>query len=254
MSLSLRYEGQEVATVTVGDEPTLRVSKKQAARNLNYFGIDNPPGTFAWNGKDAATFRKAFKKAIGGKAPKSEERKVEARILKQLEVRVGATKFAGTLRNVRHCGLTKHEYPLQIPVPISANTGLPKSSRGNIDILARRGGPRRLSVWELKRPGAFADALAQAYIYAVTLVLMLRGKQGDVWYRNFCFNQPVPAKLHIEAVAVVTADQAGKLAKARAELAACPLDLIAESARISLHVAYYDPKDLKIRWVELGPR
>jgi len=254
-TFSLRYLGQEVATVTVGDEPLLKVSAEHERTNRDYFEIATPAGKCAWRSAAATRFRAAFRKATSPGVPKSEEHKLEAQILKELEKEDGKTKFAGTLRNVRHCGLTRHEYPLQVPVPISGSSGAPKATRGNIDILARRGVGRGtfLSVWELKRPGEIQAALAQAYIYAVSVILMLRGKQGAAWYRNFQFTGSIPKNLHVEAVAVLTEDQAAELKTAHAQLIKeSPLELPAELARISLHAAFYDPKRLSIRWEELS--
>jgi hypothetical protein len=254
-TLSLRFQGQEVATVTVSHSPALIVTKNHERTNLKHFGVATIAGKCRWRSAPAARFRAAFRKANNLGVPKSEEHQLEARILKALEERRGEPKFAGTLRNVRHCGLTKHEYPLQVPVHISGNTGTPVATRGNIDILARRGLGRGtyLSVWELKRPGEIQHALAQAYIYAVSIILMLRGHQGDTWYRNFQFKSPVPSSsLHVEAVTVLTEDQAPKLKAAHARLIKeSPLLLPAEQARISLHAAYYDPKSLAIEWIEL---
>jgi hypothetical protein len=256
VSFSLRYRGQEVAKVTVGKEPKLVVTAKQMKTNSGYFKVTTPAGEFGWRSPEAVKFRREFKSPRLGAPVKSVEREVEARILVELEGDAAARKFAGTLRNVRHCGLTRHEYPVQYPVPISANTGRPRASRGNIDILARRGGGRgtRLSVWELKRPdalGAFQKALAQAYIYAVTLALMLRGDGGGEWYRLFGFRGPVPESLAVEAVAVVTEDQAKRAGAALESLGDSPLVLADERTGIGLHVAYYDEASLRMRWVPL---
>jgi hypothetical protein len=251
---SVRHRGQEVATLAVGSEPTLVVTEKHVASNRDYLQVSTPAGRFAWTSGEARAFRKLFKTSTPQARVKSEEHEFEARILKQLEGTSAKLKFGGSLRGVRHCGLTEHEYPVQFPVPISASTGAPGEQRGNIDILVRhqRAGRTRLSVWELKRPGAFQHALAQAYIYAVTLALMARGSHGGEWYRLFGFSGGVPDELEIEAVAVVAADQSPKLPAALAELAESPLELAGLSARISLHAAVYEPKTLKMSWAELG--
>ncbi len=253
LRFSVRHRGQEVATLSVGAQPKLVITPAHAAANEGYFKVNTPPGWFLWNSPKAREFRKLFKASKPGARVKSEEREHEARILKQLEATSARLKFGNTLRGVRHCGLTKHEYPVQYPVPISANTGTPRLSRGNIDILVRqqRDGRTRLAVWELKRPGALQHALAQAYIYAVTLAMTARGAQGGTWFRLFGFPRGVPEQLEIDAVAMVSKDQRRKVPAALAELSDSPLVLPELNARIGLHTALYDPATLKIEWLDL---
>ncbi len=254
---SVRHRGQEVAKLSVGSDPALVVSEKHETTNRDYLRVSTPAVRSAWTGREARAFRKHFQSSAPGARLKSVEHEYESRILEQLEGRSAKSKFRGTLAGVRHCGLTKHEYPVQFPVPISANRGTPVGTRGNIDILVRhqRGGRTRLSVWELKKPGTFQHALSQAYIYAVTLVLMARGRTRDKdWYQLLKFSRGVPDRIEVEAVAVVTADQQRKLASALEELAESPRELPGLNARVSLHAVIYDPETLEMSWLDLEPQ
>lgn len=129
-------------------------------------------------------------------------------------------------------------FPFQFPLPISGNTGVPKLTNGNIDILARRGSGKgtKISVWELKRPNTTAHAISQAYIYSVTLLEMLRTHQtGEA----------------IECVIAVRIanDRNRKVFedKLRAFKSENPLSVGNDS--ISLHIAHYQKDPLTVRMV-----
>jgi hypothetical protein len=248
LRFSLRYRGQEVATVS-GASLRVDVTAAHAKNNRKFFQVDTPAGKTPWS--DARAFRALFRTPAPRATVKSPEHELEARILSQLEVRRGADKFGGTLRGVRHAGITRHEYPLQFPLPLSASKGHPTDSRGNVDVLVRRGSGRgtHLGVWELKAPGEFQHALAQAYVYAVTLALVLRSRSGPAWYRLFGFGGGVPRDLALEAAVVVSPDQEPKVARALREFAGSPLRLEEERATISLAAYYYTDDDgvLKLR-------
>lgn len=256
---SLRFNGQQVARlevdVTASDaKPELVVTQKNAETNLCYFKIDSPPGRFEWRGKEAARFRASFKELVSsqrGFRVRFPEHAIESKILKEMERRSGATKFAGTLKNIRHCGYTKYDYPFQTPVPISANKGKPGERKGNMDILARRG-PGRLAIWELKAPGEIQHVVQQVYIYSVVTALMLRGRGGLDWWRIFGFGSDLPKVLKIEAVVVVTKDQREAVAEQAKELLAHDLLVLAkERTELSLGAAFYDPKTLAIEYTPL---
>ncbi|MBW6485536.1 MAG: hypothetical protein K0B01_05215 [Syntrophobacterales bacterium] len=246
ISFSLRYQGQEVGSLSVnGDDVHLVISSKTAENNKEYFGIINKPGKFLWRGKDAAEFRKQFKNLnrLNGKGRVPEHR-VESEFLKQMADHTSG-KFAGTLKNIQP--VLWAGCPFQFPLPISGNTGVPKPGKGNIDILARRrsGKETRISIWELKKPGTTAHAIEQAYIYSVTLIKMLRSKPwGDFWYKNIIgFKGKVPDRLSIESVVAVSIKSerqrsafTSKLQKFKADNS---LQVGKEKDTIKLYVAYY---------------
>jgi hypothetical protein len=104
--------------------------------------------------------------------------------------------------------------PFKCPCRYLQVAGNPLKLDGNIDILARRrcsDGKVRLSVWELKKPKTFAKAIDQVYIYAIGLIKLLRSSSGQKWFKIFGFNGPIPKRLEIEAVVLVSADQQKKM-------------------------------------------
>lgn len=248
---SVRFFGQEVAQVEVTQSPALVVSARHATANQKYFGLATPAGSYPWNGREATAFRKAFRvlaDSQGPIKPRSTEHVFESRLLEEMESTVAEEKFAGTFADVRHVGLTRHEYPFQCPVPISASAGMPAGRIGHVDVLARRGlGKPRLSVWELKAPGQLQRVVAQAYIYSVEFALMLRGQGGADWWRLFGFSGKLPAKLEFEAVAAVTVDKVeGVRAQAVQLMADEPLVLADERVTLRLFVACYDEETMAL--------
>ena len=184
---------------------------------------------------------------------KSEEHHVESEFLRHMK-NPSAKKFNGTLRGIQPVMLGG--FPFQFPVPISGNSGVPKPTNGNIDILARRGTGKgtKISIWELKRPQTTAHAISQAYIYSVTLLKMLRTPQsGDIWYQDIIgFGRKVPDKLTIESVVAVSiaTDRNRKLfeKKLRAFKEENPLTIGNDT--INLHIAHYRKDPLTVEMVE----
>lgn len=203
MVFSLRYQGQEVASLAIdGKERQLIIPPKTAQTNTSDFGVSTV-GEFRWESKEARKFRKEFRTATD-KTEKVTEHRIESEFLKQMAIGA-SSKFKGTLKNIQPVLFAS--FPLQFPLPLSGNTGEPKSTRGNIDILARRGTGKgtKISIWELKKPNATAHAIEQAYIYAATLIKMLRSKSGETWYKKIIgFNGKLPDKLTIESVIAVS--------------------------------------------------
>jgi hypothetical protein len=246
-SFSLRFQGQEVATLVVqGTDVHLKISKKTAKTNKQYFSYSElSAGKYEWSGKKAANFRKWFSKNKSNKMIlHSEEHRIESHFIEEMRSK-SSTKFGGILKGIQPVMLS--DFPLQFPLPISGSSGVPKATTGHIDILARRKpnkGQVCLSVWELKAPGKYNNALSEGYIYTVTLLKMLRDpKLGDEWYKIFGFNGRIPSMLHVECVIAITKDQESKLKK---DVMRLNLPRNIASDLIDLSVIYYDKATLNI--------
>jgi hypothetical protein len=240
---SLRFFGQEVAELVVTDTVTLKLNVKHIKnKNNNCYFKDFPltENSYPWNGKEAKMFRQFFKDFAANSRGKPnvriEEHRIESKFIE--EMLKGGGKFGG-------CGLkiqpiTLGDCPLQFPVPFSANTGEPVDKTGHIDILARRKGKDnkvKLSVWELKKPKAYGKAAAQAYIYALQLLYILRSERGNEWYELFGFNRPVPKSLEIEAVVAIDRKHKDKFDKEKANLGK---NSLINGDNIKLCAAYYE--------------
>lgn len=231
---SVRYQGQEVACIRVGTTPRLVITKTHETNNSRCFGLQTRQGCHEWNAKEAAAFRKMFN-GLSCSSMKSEEAWLQSDIFKKMMTHAdGGFHACQPVLFVR--------FPFQCPVPISASRGSPKASKGNLDILARRGqGGTHLAIWELKRPGACGTALEQVYIYGVTLALMLRGRSGDHWYKCMGFNRVLnpDRELRIDLIIALTKDRERELVRHLKRFDE-PLALSAERTKLSLHFALYE--------------
>lgn len=243
---SVRFYGQEIAELYIkNDITTLVISKQISGKNKDYFGLSLKPGKYDWkHDNEAILFRKHFKQLIAS-TPNIKtgipEHHVESVIISEMEKKL-KTKFGGAFSDIQP--VTIESFPFQMPLPISASSGKPAYSDGKIDILARRrcsDGKVRISVWELKKPRTFAKALDQVYIYSVCLSHLLRSSAGKRWYKIFGFNRPLPEKLEIEAVVVVTSDQKEKLhSQVQNFIRKNPIQI--GNDLIKLSAAYYNEK------------
>jgi hypothetical protein len=257
IDFSLRYLGQQVATLRVksGGDVSINILPKTAAVNARLCGI-KLTGEHSWRGAEAQKFRKHFRDLEHPKYHSSvkEEHHVESEFLRHMRNPSGK-KFNGTLKGIQPVMLGG--FPFQFPVPISANTGVPKLTNGNIDILARRGTGKgtKISVWELKRPKTTAHAISQAYIYSVTLLKMLRAPEsGDIWYRDIIgFGCKVPDKLAIESVVAVSVadDRNRQMFEDKLRGFKSENSLSVGNDTINLHIAHYRKDPLTVEMVEV---
>lgn len=250
---SLRYLGQEVATLQVVENGIvfIDISEEKGAANDRLCGC-KLSGKFPWRSDKAQEFRRHFRGLDHREyhsSVKSEEHHIESEFLRHMKDPT-RSKFHGTFREIQP--VTLSGLPFQFPVPISGNSGVPRLTKGNIDILARRGTGKgtKISVWELKRPAVTAHAIEQAYIYSVTLLKMLRTpKSGDIWYRDIIgFGCNVPGKLRIESVVAVSIASKQNRERFKERLLAIKSQnpLTIGNDTISLHIAHYQKSPLTV--------
>jgi len=248
---SLRFAGQEVAELFVKDrKATLRL-KGHSEKNVKWFGWSLADGDYNWIGQEARKFRSYFKKEALSSKGKPKVRSIEHRIESKFiqEMLKGSGKFCGSGLEIQPVTIAR--CPLQFPVPISASTGEPKKDSGHIDILARHRGRNKkvnLSVWELKKPNTYNHPARQAYIYAFTLLHILRHtKNGSGWYRLLGYKSPIPKQLEIETVVAVTSNQEKKCNKEKTELKkSTSFEIDGDS--IKLYTAYYKEGSQSIKF------
>ncbi|MBL7132112.1 MAG: hypothetical protein ISS45_12055 [Candidatus Omnitrophica bacterium] len=243
---SLRFFGQEVANLSVYNKDVFLELAGHEHKNKKWFNVSLADGCYSWKGKEAKKFRADFKVLAcfkkGMPEVKSVEHRVESKFI--IEMCKGSGKFG--IKNLRiQPVMIAGKFPLQIPVPISANTGEPKAGNGYIDILARhrlKDNKTNLSVWELKKPGAYQHAASQAYIYAVTLLQIIRNsRRGSEWFRLFGFNSKIPKSLEVEAVVAIDRNQKDRFERERSMLEKTAPFRIAND-KIRLLAAYYKEK------------
>jgi len=249
---SLRFYGQEVGELCVKNgSVTLKLIKSHSEHNRRFFNSEFKSGDYEWNGQEAKRFRSFFKEIAvtsnGKPNIKSIEHRIESKFIQEMLKGSGKFKVPGLeIKPVTIAGC-----PLQFPVPIAANTGEPKPGHGNIDILARHRGRNkktRISVWELKKPSVYDHPASQAYIYALTLLHILRRtKNGPGWYRLFGFKSPIPKPIEIEAVVAITSDKKNMFEREKNKLERyTPFNI--DGDKIELYAAYYIEKPRSIEF------
>lgn len=247
---SLRFFGQEIAHLIVKNKEVFLQIKKHKVKNEQWFNLSLADGIYPWRGKEGKLLRTHFKELAlsmkGKPVTKVLEHRIESKFL--VEMCKGTGKFGLSSLRIQPV-LIANKFPLQIPLPISANTGLPKAGNGYIDILARhrlKNNKTRLSVWELKSPDAYQHAASQAYIYSVVLLKVLRhSKRASEWFKLFGFGIKIPSSLEIEAVVAISRSKEEKFKKEMSFLKEhSPLKIGNDFIR--LVVAYYREKSQAI--------
>lgn len=186
-TFSIRYKGQEVATLSCSskdiDGPIVKISKKQITSNLKFFQYSSKSQEFKWRSPEGTRLRKHFR----GNNFKvhSPEHCIESELIAGL---IFPNKpLTSTLRN--RTAVTFDGFPLQFPVPFSASKGAIGTSSGHLDILGRKL-PGVLSVWELKSPSVYKGAARQAYIYALQVYSIINDPSiGKDWFDLFGFSK-----------------------------------------------------------------
>jgi len=218
---SLRYCGQEIGVLRVcGADVKVQITdRKLILNNRKWFQCDIS-GEFNWNSAQGKELRQHFKQLAKNKSFNVgvPEHHVETALIHAM--RSSSSKNKGLLLGYQPVFLNGN-LPFQMPVPISgASKGLPvykPKVNGNIDVLARKRCKNNkviLSVWELKKPGTITNhTVAQAYIYAVTLLFMLRSDSGKEWFKIFGFKGNVPDKLTLESVVAITKNHESRCSK-----------------------------------------
>jgi len=249
---SLRFFGQEVAELFVKDKKvTMRLKKRHSVKNKEWFGCTLKDGDYEWNGHEGKEFRLYFKEKACSSKGKPKVRSIEHRIESKIisEMLKPSGKFG--LSDLKIRPITIGGCPLQFPVPISASKREPEKSKGNIDILARHLGKNnktRISVWELKKPNTYNNAASQAYVYAFTLLQVLRHtKNASRWYKIFGYKSPIPKPIEIEAVVAITSDQRQKFNREKTKLEK-DTSFEIDGDSIKLYAAYYMEESQSIKF------
>ncbi len=181
-AFSIRYKGQEVATLSCSskdiDGPTVKISKKQITSNLKFFKYSSKSQEFKWRSPEGTRLRKHFR----GNNFKvhSPEHSIESGLISAL---INPKPVNTDLRNLT--AVLLEGFPLQFPVPFSASKGTIGKRSGHLDILGRKN-PNILSIWELKSPSVYKGAARQAYIYALQVYSMINDPNiGKDWLELF---------------------------------------------------------------------
>lgn len=204
---SLRYEGQDIATVSVNTDNG-KVTLKENKNNNKYYGCDIifDNKTNGWNGEKAKKFRSHFKNYKTGKK-NNIEHLMESLILSEM-YRKKEKRF---FRGIRPVMIADTRYSMTTPLKGSGD-GVQYSGHcgGGIDLLTRTrksDGRTYLNIMELKDENKISEnpgkVIRQAIKYAAFIQQLLRSKSGKTWWEIFGFRGVMPDELTILATCVM---------------------------------------------------
>ncbi|MFZ2654347.1 MAG: hypothetical protein WAX69_05485, partial [Victivallales bacterium] len=202
---SVRYHGQEVATLKCGKSSVyLHVNPKTDT----YFKCPIT-GVFEWRSEKGKAFRNYFKNHLDKNLPNHvKEHIVENLFLTGLTSSPKASIFKHRTAITLPSNKRNHGLPLQFPVPFSASNGKIGATIGHIDILGRSKNGAHLSVWEIKYVGKSKLIVKQAYVYALQVLFMLsENSLRERWLKLFGFSKGRTRLKAIEIVLAVSKDQ-----------------------------------------------
>lgn len=212
MPFSLRYLGQDIATLKVNKNDIIITTKNFAEKNMKYFGCDIDLDGIDWTSKEAAKFRKYFKsnpKRINAAGKNNEEHRIESLLLTEFSKKNSKEKLICNIQPVKIAGISR----FQMPTPIAASKveSLKYSgySGGGIDILARigTGGGVELSIMEVKDKNTSSEppekVILQGLSYATFIRELLRSDGGEDWWKIFGFKRRLPDKINFFVTCVM---------------------------------------------------
>ncbi len=239
---SVRYHGQEVATLKFGKTSVyLHVNPK----TNTYFKCPIT-GVFEWRSEKGKEFRNFFKNHPIQNLPNH----VKEHIIEDLFL-TGLTSSPKSVYFKHRTAITlpstkkNHGLRLQFPVPFSASKGKIKHARGYVDILGRSMNGADLSVWEIKYVGKSELIVKQAYVYALQVLFMLNEKNlRERWLKLFGFSKGRTRLKAIEIVLAVSKDQQPRVEE---QIAGLNSEIFSPKAEGSIKVtgAYYDYAPVK---------
>jgi hypothetical protein len=246
VAFSLRFHGQEVAEIIVKNKKVcVKLKENHIRSNKRDFDLVLQKNSFPWNSDEARKFRKYFKTFAVSKnnmpEVKSPEHRIESKFLN--EMCKGSEKFGMKGLMIKPV-MIADKFFFQMPVPISANTGEPKASDGNIDILARRRlkNKTNLSVWELKKPKAYKNTASEAFIYSAVLLKIFRHSQkGSEWFK-WCGFSKMPESIEIDTIVAIDRSSQQKFAEEMKMLGDSKTFKIGKDL-ITFFPAYYEEKE-----------
>ena len=248
MSFSLRYQGQEVATLKAGSKQIRISTKKFDEKNQRDFQCD-PLSDTDWRSAAATKFRQhfsTFPKRTNQSGKKNEEHRIESTLLSEFSKRRSKNKILTNIQPVKIADIAR----FQMPTPISGSdiNKLKYSGRsgGGIDILSRigAGNATKLCIMEVKDENVTKEpptkAIKQALTYATFIRELLKSRSGEQWWKLFGFNRKRPDSLALGVACVMPSNQ-------NDDTSFGGMKIEAEKDVFSLHYLYFEEKECRIK-------
>jgi hypothetical protein len=249
MNYRLRFLGQDVAKLSIGEKGNFISTDEFDATNKQYFDCHLELKNRKWVSGDAQEFRRYFSerpKRIDSAGTKNEEHRVESVLLTEFLKKKGQNKRLHHIQPVTMAGVAR----FQMPTPLCAsNMGklsyeMGKGKGGGIDIISRIGkSPTKLCIMEVKDQNNSkeppAKVIQQGLAYATFILELLRSEGGPNWWKLFGFQGSLPEKPEIFVASVMPFGDNNDKTFANTVIKT-------DQGNFHLHYLYFDEKDNKI--------
>ena len=242
---SVRYRGQDVATLKVKNDSILISTKEYDVKNQRDFECLMKLNNNTWDSNEARVFRKHFSNNPSRSTKSSkgnDEHRIESLLLSEFSKTSSKGKLLCGIQPVKIANIAR----FQMPTPLSASNieklKYSYENGGGIDILSRisRKNSPKLCIMEVKDENVSKEppvkAIKQALIYATFVRELLRSKSGSTWWKIFGFTRPIPAHLELYVTCVMPSIK-GNIKT----FADTIINIDTDSCR--LHYIYYHEKD-----------
>jgi hypothetical protein len=216
MPFSLRYLGQEVATLKVGKESISISTKKFDATNERDFDCKTKVHDKEWTSEKASKFRRhfsSFPNRTNESGQKNEEHRIESLLLTEFSKSNRKDKILHNIQPVKFAGIARFQMSTPLKASNVNDIKYSGANGGGIDILSRIGigSGTRLCIMEVKDENIAKEppthAILQALVYAAFIRELLRSERGELWWQIFGFKGKPPARLDIPVVCVMPSTQ-----------------------------------------------
>jgi hypothetical protein len=216
MPFSLRYLGQEVATLKVGQKYITISTKNFDSANERDFNCKVQLHNKEWASGEASNFRRYFSgnpERTDKSRKRNEEHRIESLLLTEFSKTKKKHKFLHNVQPVKFAGVARFQMSTPLKASNIKNVAYSGSNGGGIDILSRIGigNATKLCIMEVKDENIDKEppthAILQALAYATFIRELLRSESGQLWWQIFGFNGELPGQLNIPVVCVMPSTQ-----------------------------------------------
>jgi hypothetical protein len=212
MAFSLRYFGQEVATLKTNSDNTTISTTKYDDSNKRDFNCPIELDNKSWRSEEAKDFRRhfsGFPLRTDKSGKQNNEHRIESLLLTEFSRANRIEKIISNIQPVKLAGIARFQMPTPLRASDINNVTYADWHGGGIDILTRigTGGATKLCVMEVKDENVPKEppgkAIQQALAYATFLGKLLKSESGQQWWNIFGFNGDLPGHLDIYVCCVM---------------------------------------------------
>ena len=212
MVFSLRYLGQNVATLNVANKKITISTINFENKNKRDFGCNVKLNDSDWRSKEASDFRSHFSRnpiRSGNSHKGNEEHRIESLLLTEFSKKSRKDKMLCNIQPVKLSGIARFQMTTPLTASKIKDIGYSGPYGGGVDILSRigSGNATKLCIMEVKDENDSKEppkkAIQQGLAYATFIRELLRSKSGEKWWKIFGFSGKLPDQLELYVACVM---------------------------------------------------